>query len=121
MKQDRLQSHTPINHQAAEIRSVHIPTTLAGCTLRSWRHSDKADLIRNANNRKVWRNLTEMFPHPYTEADADVWLRIANAEGRSLQLAIEFKGVAIGGACLQSGGKARQHNGQPNYDSCTHR
>lgn len=76
---------------------MHIPTTLSGCTLRSWRQSDKADLIRNANNRKVWRNLTDMFPHPYTEADADTWLRIANAEGRSVHLAIEFNGAAVGG------------------------
>jgi len=76
---------------------MYIPTTLSGCSLRSWRHSDKADLILNANNRKVWRNLTDMFPHPYTEADADNWIGIANAEGRSIHLAIEFKGAAVGG------------------------
>ncbi|HEX5398161.1 MAG TPA: GNAT family protein [Verrucomicrobiae bacterium] len=76
---------------------MHIPTTLSACSLRSWRQSDKADLICNANNRKVWRNLTDMFPHPYTEADADDWLRIANAESRSVHLAIEFKGAAVGG------------------------
>jgi ribosomal-protein-alanine N-acetyltransferase len=76
---------------------MHVPTTFTGCILRSWRQSDKADLIRNANNRRVWRNLTDMFPHPYTEADADTWLLIANAEGRSIHLAIEFNGAVVGG------------------------
>jgi RimJ/RimL family protein N-acetyltransferase len=82
---------------------MHIPTTLSSCTLRSWRQSDKPDLIRNANNRKVWRNLTDVFPHPYTEVDADSWLRIANAEGRSVHLAIEFKGAAVGGIGAMAG------------------
>jgi len=83
--------------QATEEPPVHIPTDLPECILRPWRPSDRADLIRHANNRKVWRNLTHMFPHPYTEADAEHWIRIANEEGRSLHLAIEFKGAAAGG------------------------
>ena len=74
-----------------------LPTALASCRLRPWTLADKHDLIRNANNRNVWRNLTESFPHPYTEADAEQWLSVARTPGRDLHLTIEFAGSAVGG------------------------
>lgn len=77
--------------------SVHLPTSLPGCVLRPWRQADKADLLRLADNRKVWRNMTHTFPHPYTEADADTWLRIAADPGASIQLAIAVDDRAVGG------------------------
>ena len=77
--------------------SVHLPTELPGCVLRPWHPADKADLVRHANNRNVWRNMAHSFPHPYTEEDADLWLAIAAEPGRSLQLAIEVDGQPVGG------------------------
>jgi RimJ/RimL family protein N-acetyltransferase len=77
--------------------SVHLPTALPGCVLRPWRQADRQDLIRHANNRRVWRNMTHTFPHPYTDRDADLWLAIAADPGASLQLAIDVEGNAIGG------------------------
>jgi RimJ/RimL family protein N-acetyltransferase len=82
--------------------SVHLTTELAGCVLRPWRAADRADLIREANNRKVWRNMTHTFPHPYTERDADLWLAIAADPGASIQLAIDFEGRAVGGIFAQT-------------------
>ncbi len=38
-------------------------------TLREWRESDIPSLVRYANNRNVWINLRDRFPHPYTKAD----------------------------------------------------
>jgi len=77
--------------------SEHLPTALPGCVLRPWRAADKPDLVRHADNRRVWRNMTHTFPHPYTEADADAWLEIASRPGPSIHLAIEVDGVAAGG------------------------
>ena len=77
--------------------SDHLPTELPGCVLRAWRAVDKADLIEQANNRKVRRNMTHTFPHPYTPEDADLWLAIGANPGDSLQLAIEFEGRVAGG------------------------
>lgn len=74
-----------------------IPTALPGCSLRSWRRGDQPGLILQANNRKVWRNLTDMFPHPYTAADAEHWLHLSNQPGRSTHLAIEVNGAIAGG------------------------
>lgn len=74
-----------------------LATALPDCVLRPWRAADKADLVRHANNRRVWRNMTHTFPHPYTEDDAELWLRIAADPGASLQLAIAVDGGAVGG------------------------
>jgi [ribosomal protein S5]-alanine N-acetyltransferase len=65
--------------------------------------ADKASLIANANNRNVWRNLADVFPHPYTDADAESWFRVAGSAGRSIALAIERDGVAIGGIGARAG------------------
>lgn len=76
---------------------THLATDLPHCVLRPWRAADKADLVREANDRRVWRNMTHTFPHPYTEADADLWLEIAAHPGASIQLAIDVDGRAVGG------------------------
>ena len=47
---------------------------LETCTLRPWRMSDEHELVFHANNRKVWRNMRDGFPHPYGELDAVNWL-----------------------------------------------
>lgn len=74
-----------------------IQTELANCQLRPWRPTDKPALIRNANNRNVWRNLAHVFPYPYTDADADAWMRLAAAAEPGIQLAIVLGGEAVGG------------------------
>jgi len=77
--------------------SVSLPTTLPGCVLRPWRPADKPDLLRHAGNRRVWRNMTHTFPHPYTTKDADAWLALAVRPGASIHLAIAVDGEAVGG------------------------
>lgn len=76
---------------------MRLGTEIPGCALRPWRPGDKDDLLRNADNRKVWRNLMDRFPHPYTGADADAWLQGAQRPGRSVHLAVEVDGHAAGG------------------------
>jgi ribosomal-protein-alanine N-acetyltransferase len=82
---------------------MKLSTSIQGCVLRPWTPADKSSLIENANNRNVWRNLADVFPHPYTEADADNWIRISGSAGRSISLAIELEGVAVGGIGARSG------------------
>jgi ribosomal-protein-alanine N-acetyltransferase len=65
--------------------------------IRDWSEHDKADLVALANNRKIWRNLTDRFPHPYTERDANWW--IAHVAGMPVRTswAVEVDSRAIGG------------------------
>ncbi len=78
-------------------RPLRLACADARCVLRPWLASDVASLVHHANNVAVWRNLTHSFPHPYTQADAVAWVEAAARPDRSLHLAIEFEGEAIGG------------------------
>lgn len=69
--------------------------------LRPWQDGDRASLITQANNRKVWRNLKDRFPHPYTERDADDWLALARSNPGRTNWAIEVDGFAVGGVGLE--------------------
>lgn len=71
--------------------------------MRPWVAADKPSLVANANNHRVWRNLADVFPHPYTDDDADQWFRIANSPGRSIRFAIEVDGAAVGGISARAG------------------
>ena len=42
--------------------------------LRTLRHADREQLAKFANNKKIWNNLRNMFPHPYTVADAEKFI-----------------------------------------------
>jgi [ribosomal protein S5]-alanine N-acetyltransferase len=68
--------------------------------VREWRETDRGTLVRYANNRKVWRNLKDRFPHPYTEKDADAWLALNRAHPDRAGWAIEVDGQAVGGVGL---------------------
>jgi RimJ/RimL family protein N-acetyltransferase len=82
---------------------MRLPTAKTGCVLRPWGPADKASLISHANNHAVWRNLADVFPHPYIDADADAWLRLAGTPDRSIRLAIDVDGMAVGGIGARAG------------------
>ena len=70
---------------------------LTSCTLRSWRASDVPSLVRHANNRKIWLNLRDRFPHPYTPRDGRAFIRMARGMTPESLFAIAVGDEAIGG------------------------
>jgi [ribosomal protein S5]-alanine N-acetyltransferase len=42
--------------------------------LRPWLNQDHEPLVALANNKKIWDNVRDYFPHPYTSNDAKEWL-----------------------------------------------
>lgn len=71
------------------------------CRLRLWRRSDKASLIKHANNHKIWQTVRDLFPHPYRDADAEVFLaRRIGGETKEKLFAIDIEGEAVGGIGL---------------------
>ncbi len=73
---------------------------LVGTTflLRPWRADDRESLVQHANNRNVWRNLGDVFPHPYTLADADEWIEAREQDvPPHTMFAIVVDGAAVGG------------------------
>jgi [ribosomal protein S5]-alanine N-acetyltransferase len=43
--------------------------------LRPWQWSDSKKLTHLINNRKIWDNVRDYLPHPYTYKDADLFLQ----------------------------------------------
>jgi len=66
-------------------------------SIRSWRAGDQDALVRHADDREVWINLRDRFPHPYTAADARAWLRLVEETTPETNFAIAVEGEAVGG------------------------
>jgi RimJ/RimL family protein N-acetyltransferase len=73
---------------------------LGGYQIRSYKLSDKAAMVKYANNQNVSKNLRDSFPFPYTEKDAVKWLNLACIQNPELNFAIADPVELIGGIGL---------------------
>lgn len=48
--------------------------------LRKWKKSDAVGLAKIANNKKIWDNVRDRLPHPYTKKDAKEWLTLVKKQ-----------------------------------------
>ena len=64
--------------------------------IRDWRPDDTTSLVIHANNRNVWINVRDRFPHPYTLSDAEQRIQHATNETPRTHFAIVLDGAAIG-------------------------
>ena len=64
--------------------------------IRSWWYTDAESLAKYANNRKIWLNLRDAFPSPYTLEDAKDFIQQAMARNPETYFAIDIEGNAIG-------------------------
>jgi RimJ/RimL family protein N-acetyltransferase len=74
-----------------------VQLVLRSCTVRSWRHGDEASLALHVNNRRVWINLRDRLPHPYTPDDAAQFITWAMAARPETHFAIAVGEEAVGG------------------------
>jgi [ribosomal protein S5]-alanine N-acetyltransferase len=58
---------------------------------------DAASLAKHADNRNVWLNVRDRFPHPYTIAHAEAWLAMVMGAEPVTQFAVEVDREAAGG------------------------
>jgi RimJ/RimL family protein N-acetyltransferase len=70
---------------------------LRTCVVRSWQPADVDSLARNADNRKIWINLRDAFPHPYTQRDAREFIKSVLRRTPETLFAIAVDGEAVGG------------------------
>lgn len=85
--------------------------------LRPWRREDAAAVAEYADNEKIARNLRDVFPHPYTLADAQGFIDscLAGDPGASLCRAIEVDGRAAGSIGLFRGSDVYQKTAELGY------
>ncbi len=85
------------------------------CTIRSWRPGDETSLVRHANNRAVWRNMRDRFPHPYTDEDARRWVEINTTVFPETNFAICVEGAAVGGIGIVRGEDVHRRSAEIGY------
>jgi RimJ/RimL family protein N-acetyltransferase len=71
--------------------------TLPVGAVRAWRSADAPSLAHHANDRRIWRNLRDRFPHPYGLSDAEAFLTMALAMTPPTYFAIAVDEQAVGG------------------------
>jgi RimJ/RimL family protein N-acetyltransferase len=70
---------------------------LSRCEVRSWRADDLAALVTYADNRKIWLNLRDRFPHPYTRRAGREFLHAMVTQRPETAFALDVGGEAVGG------------------------
>ncbi len=69
---------------------------LHNCLVRTFLDADATSIARYANNKKIWLNLRDAFPHPYTINDAMAFIKNARSIDPPTIFAIEKDKEAIG-------------------------
>lgn len=91
------------------------------CIVRYWRMSDAEALVRHADNVNVARQLRDRFPHPYTRANAGIFLKAATSAAEPSNLAIEVEGEAAGAIGYVPGMDVERYSAEIGYwlgESC---
>jgi RimJ/RimL family protein N-acetyltransferase len=70
---------------------------LTNAVVRSWSNDDLGSLVKYADNRKIWLNLRDRFPHPYTRRDGRDFIQLARGQRPETMFAIDVEGEAAGG------------------------
>lgn len=72
--------------------------------LREFTSSDAAALTLLANNRKLWQNLSDRFPHPYRLEHANAFIDSVLTGASTHTFVVEYQGELAGviGAILQT-------------------
>lgn len=89
---------------------------LTTCTLRPIRPGDEHSIARYADNPRVWRNLLDRFPHPYTPEDARSWVaHCQEHEPQTHNFGIEVDGAIVGMVGLEPGHDVRRRSMEIGY------
>ena len=59
--------------------------------IRPLQHADQSELAKLANNKKIWDNLRDYIPYPYTDNDAEIFINITKNETPQQTFGIEFQ------------------------------
>lgn len=83
--------------------------------LRDWRMEDAPSIVRYGDNRKIWLNLRDGFPNPYTLRDAEAYIQSANETQPKSVFAIATAQEAIGSIGLAPGGDVHRFTAEMGY------
>jgi len=83
--------------------------------IRDWRIKDAPSIAKYANNRKIWMNLRDAFPYPYSLQDAESFIsRIIEADPITV-FAIATQSEVIGSIGLMVGNDVHRYTAEMGY------
>lgn len=83
--------------------------------IRRWRRDDAGSLARYADDRRIWRNMSDAFPSPFTRERADAFIAMTARQSPTTYFAIAGADEAIGGIGLSLGGDVHRHTAELGY------
>ncbi|MBN8696157.1 MAG: GNAT family N-acetyltransferase [Bacteroidetes bacterium] len=83
--------------------------------LRPFRIADTNPLVKHANNPKIAANLTDKFPHPYTQEHALHFIQNAMKHSPSNVLAITIDDEVVGGIGIHPQDDIQRKNAELGY------
>lgn len=94
---------------------MHVEIPGNGFILRSWSDNDKESLATNASDRRIWDNVRDFFPHPYTLKDAEAWISMNHDIDPPRNLAIVIDSQAVGSVGLKPQGDVHRFSAEIGY------
>lgn len=85
------------------------------CTLRPLRAQDATSVARHANDREIWLNLRDLFPHPYSPGDAKAYIAHVAKQSPPTSFGIIVDGMAVGSISLKLGQDIERVNAEIGY------
>lgn len=76
---------------------------------------DIESLVENANNFNIAKFMTDMFPHPYSAADAKQYITMATKDDPIRIFAIEVQGKAVGSIGIHPQTDVNRKNAELGY------
>jgi len=87
----------------------------AGCQLRPLVAADAPALATHANDRDIWLNLRDRFPHPYTLQDAETYIGIVAQRPVQTSFGVVVDGEAAGSISLMPGHDVERFTAEIGY------
>ena len=85
------------------------------CVLRPPKPGDADSVARHANDRDIWLNLRDAFPHPYSRANAESYLAYVSAQSPRTGFLITVDGNAVGSISLKPGSDVERVGAEIGY------
>lgn len=83
--------------------------------IRGWKIEDAPSIAKYANNRKIWMNLRDAFPHPYSLQDAEAFISGAMGSEPATMFAIATPSEAIGSIGFSCGKDVHRYTAELGY------
>ncbi len=88
---------------------------LTRSVLRPYQSTDAAPMAREAANPRVWRNLTDRFPHPYALANAEAWISTQAGVSPTRTFAIVVEAEVVGSVGIELGDDVHRRSMEIGY------